>query len=343
MNSEISLLQSLVPDIVKVIRQRYLVLEQIAAHPRIGRRTVASQLNLSERNVRTETEYLKKLALIDIKSSGMVLTDKGRQLLQELAPLIDRLLNASQLELALANRLGIERTMIVAGDSQHQSHVFDLLAQQLSAALDLLLPLGHSIITVLGGMTLSKLAAQLSPRLSHNRQLEFVPGRGALGEDVVTQSNTIVQQMSNACGGSYQNLYLPERVAPEAYHSLLRDPTIAKVLESISNSDAVIHGIGQAKEMAQRRNYDSMQLSKLHDEQAVTECFGCFFNRQGKIVERISRIGLQFEDLKHIPHIFAVAVGRQKAEAIQAYMHQAPHQTWLITDEATANQILKGK
>jgi len=48
------------------------------------------------------------------------------------------------------------------------------------------------------------------------------------------------------------------------------------------------------------------------------------------------------KDIQHIPYVFAVAGGRGKAKAIRAYMQNAPKQTWLITDEAAANQILKG-
>ncbi|MEL5940615.1 sugar-binding domain-containing protein, partial [Tetragenococcus halophilus] len=44
-----------------------------------------------------------------------------------------------------------------------------------------------------------------------------------------------------------------------------------------------------------------------------------------------------------IPYIFAVAGGKSKAKAIRAYMENAPQQTWLITDEAAANEILRGE
>ena len=43
-----------------------------------------------------------------------------------------------------------------------------------------------------------------------------------------------------------------------------------------------------------------------------------------------------------MPTILAVAGGKSKAKAITAYMKNAPQQTWLITDEAAANEILKG-
>lgn len=343
MNSDFSLLEALVPDVLKILRQRYLVLEQIALHAPIGRRSVAQHLGLSERNVRTETEYLSQLGLIETKSFGMFLTEKGKKTLQDAGPLIDRLFNAGETELALAKKLGIERTLIVPGNADLQDRVYEEMGEELSSALNLLLPLGHSIVTILGGAALAKSAKYLSPSLGNNRQLEFVPGRGALGENVETQSNTIVQEMAAKTSGTYKTLYLPEQVSDAAYKSLIRESSITDVLQDISQSDAVIHGIGLAQEMAQRRGYNSIRLSELREKKAVTECFGCFFDENGKVVDRITQVGLQFENLYKIPHIFAFACGARKAKAIKAYMPNAPHQTWLITDEGASNMILKGK
>lgn len=138
MDSDLTLLQSLVPDVFKIIRQRFLVLEQISLLAPVGRRVVAKKLGLSERNIRTETDYLKQLHLIEINSSGMVLTEKGEITLKELAPLIDRIFNASKTELQLASKLGIDRVIIVPGNADLQDRVWALMGEQLSAALDLL-------------------------------------------------------------------------------------------------------------------------------------------------------------------------------------------------------------
>lgn len=343
MYSEFPVLEALVPDILKVFRQRYLVLEQILLNAPVGRRSVAQSLGLSERNVRTETEYLRDRGLIEIKSFGMFMTEKGKKILQEAAPLIDRLFNARKTEIDLARKLGIERTIIVPGDSDLQELVYERMGEELNAALDLLLPLGHSIITVLGGEALAKSTRNLSKSLSKNRQLEFVPGRGALGENVAIQSNTIVQKMAAETGGKYKTLYLPEQISQAAYNSLIRESTFTDVLEDISQTDVVIHGIGLAHDMARRRGYDSIRLSELREKKVVTECFGCFFDGEGKIVDRVHQVGLQFENLNKIPHIFAFACGGRKAKAIKAYMPNAPHQTWLITDEGASEKILKEK
>lgn len=197
MDSDLTLLQSLVPDVFKIIRQRFLVLEQISLLAPVGRRVVAKKLGLSERNIRTETDYLKQLHLIEINSSGMVLTEKGEITLKELAPLIDRIFNASKTELQLASKLGIDRVIIVPGNADLQDRVWALMGEQLSAALDLLLPLGKDIITVSGGKTVANVTKHLSKRLSRYRDILFVPGRGALGDDVELQSNTIAQAVAS--------------------------------------------------------------------------------------------------------------------------------------------------
>ena len=343
MDSDLTLLQNLVPDVLKIVRQRFLVLEQISIMAPVGRRVVAKKLGLSERNIRTETDYLKQLGLIEVRSYGMVLTDKGERTLKEAAPLIDRLFNASQIEKKLAQKLGIDRAIVVPGDSDRQSRVFDLMSEQLNSALDLLMPLGKNIITVLGGMTTAKVGANLSPRLSRYRDLLFVPGRGALGESVEFQSNTVAQVMASRTGGKHQGLYLPENVSAEALNLLIQDSDIANAISNIYNSDMVIHGIGRADVMAKRRGLDVMASSNLRNDGAVAECFGYFFDQQGRLVKRIPRIGLQLEDLDKIPHVFAIAAGVSKAAAIVAYMHHAPKQTWLITDEGASNLVLKGK
>ena len=130
MYSEIPVLEALVPDILKVFRQRYLVLEQISLKAPIGRRSVAQSLGLSERNVRTETEYLRDLGLIEIKSFGMFMTEKGQKMLQDAAPVIDRLFNARETEVDLARKLGIERTIIVPGDSDLQELVYERMGEE---------------------------------------------------------------------------------------------------------------------------------------------------------------------------------------------------------------------
>lgn len=343
MNTDFTWLQSLVPDVLKTARQRYLILEQIAMQAPVGRRVVAKKLGLSERNARTETDYLKQLGLISIDRSGMKPTRKGTRALQAAAPIIERLYQMTESERQLARQFHIDRVIIVPGDSDFQTRSFDLFGEELNSALDLLLPLGQSVITVLGGHTMARVALHLSPKLSTYRDLLFVPGRGAIGESADLQPNTIAQRMADSTHSKYRTLYLPEKVSQTAYRSLLRDQDIAQVMSDIAKSDAVIFGIGNAQMMMDRRGFSHQQKSELRQKGAVVECFGCFFNEAGELVGRIPGIGLQLPDLDKIPHVFAVAGGHRKALAIKSFMLHAPRQTWLITDEGASNLILKEK
>jgi central glycolytic genes regulator len=104
----------------------------------------------------------------------------------------------------------------------------------------------------------------------------------------------------------------------------------------------VLHGIGDAITMAERRKTYSEIKRKLEEKKAVGEAFGYYFNEEGEIVHKVLTIGLQLEDLAHIPHVIAVAGGSSKAKAIKAYLKQAPSSTILITDEGVAQRLLKG-
>lgn len=99
----------------------------------------------------------------------MFLTEKGEKTLKDAGPLLDRLFNAGETEVALAKKLGIERTLIVPGNADFQDRVYEEMGEKLSSALNLLLPLGHSIVTILGGAALARSAKYLSPDLANNR------------------------------------------------------------------------------------------------------------------------------------------------------------------------------
>jgi central glycolytic genes regulator len=104
----------------------------------------------------------------------------------------------------------------------------------------------------------------------------------------------------------------------------------------------VLHGIGDAIAMAERRSTSSVDMGKIIQGKAVGEAFGYYFNESGDIVHRVRTIGLQLEDLHTVDQIIAVAGGASKAKAIRAYMKQAPESTILITDEGAARILVQG-
>jgi central glycolytic genes regulator len=200
---------------------------------------------------------------------------------------------------------------------------------------------GKNIIAVTGGSTMAAVAERLSPELTH-KELLFVPARGGVGEDVQNQANTICSIMSRNTHSKHRVFYVPDQVSTDIYESLIREPDINEVLKLIKSASMVLHGIGDAITMAERRKSKSEVMQKLENQTAVGEAFGYYFNENGEIVHKVLTIGLQLEDLIQIPNVIAVAGGASKAKAIKAYMKKAPASTILITDEGAARKLLKG-
>ncbi|KRK72557.1 sugar-binding transcriptional regulator [Lacticaseibacillus nasuensis] len=342
MQSDFSWIEAIAPDVVDVITRRYQVLQFINWLAPVGRRTLADQMKISERALRTETDFLRKQGLLGSSKSGMVLTSKGLDVFHGLDTLMNQLLGFKDDEKRLAALLGIDHCLIVNGDADQSSRVLDEMGKVLDQTLQAVLPAGRLTIAVMGGTTMARMAAQLSYKLSSGRELTFVPARGGVGERIAIQANSVAAAMAEATDSAHRVLYVPENVSAQTYQPLLKEPAVQEVLQMIDNAQVVIHSIGDALVMAKRRSMSPATVHQLVEHQAVSETFGTFFNQAGEVIYKIPRIGLQIPDLDHIPYVFAVAGGQSKAAAIRAYMHNAPHHTWLITDAGAANSILTG-
>ncbi|MGI6156616.1 MAG: sugar-binding transcriptional regulator [Enterococcus lemanii] len=342
MLDDFRVIEMIAPDVLATIQERYRILQNIYWMQPVGRRVLADKLAFTERALRTETDFLKKLKLIDASKSGMKLTEKGEETYQQLSGFMDQVFGMNHLERSLAKYFGIARCLVTPGDSDQQEKVIKEFGHLLWEALDQQLPNGQNIIAVMGGTTMAEVAEELSPLETDARHNVFVPARGGIGEAVNVQANSVSAVMAMKTKGTYRSLFVPEQLSRATYHSLMQEPSILEVLNLISEANCVIHSIGKAIYMAARRKMTEEEILMLKQKNAVAESFGYFFDESGEIVHRIPRIGLQLKDVSQVPYVFAVAGGKSKAKAIHAYMKNAPKQTWLITDEAAASEILKG-
>lgn len=341
MHQEFEWIEKIAPDMVETMVQRFLILRYISWMGPIGRRVLSQEFGLTERVLRTETDFLRGQALIASTRSGMIITGKGQDVIQGLRELMDQFADIRHQEVELSKRLGIEKCLIVAGDSDKQPRVIEEMGKLVDESLVDILPSGRNVIAVMGGITMAAIAKALTKRVGENRDLLFVPARGGVGEAVDIQANTVSSQMAIHTGGKHRALYVPEQLSEEAFEPLLKEPAIQKVIGLIRNSDAVIHSVGDAIRMAERRDMPTSIIEMLKKKHAVGEAFGYFFDELGSVVYKIPRVGLQLEDLTDMECVLAVAGGASKAKAIVAYMKHAPQQTCLITDEGAANLILK--
>jgi central glycolytic genes regulator len=340
MQSFIDIQKRLLPDLLQVLQKRYSILRYIGFMQPVGRRSLAVSLGYTERVLRGEVEFLREQNLIYTNNVGMSLTLEGKNLLEDLEGFMREIKGIDVMELELKHRLGIKKVIIVPGDSDESPMVKGELGKACAVCIKKLLG-GKNIIAVTGGSTMAAVAERLSPELSQ-KEILFVPARGGVGEDVHNQANTICSIMSKNTHTKHRVFYVPDQVSTDIYESLIKEPDIHEVLKLIKSASMVLHGIGDAITMAERRKTNPEVLRKLENQQAVGEAFGYYFNEQGEIVHKVLTIGLQLEDLVHIPNVIAVAGGGSKAKAIKAYLKQAPTSTILITDEGVARTLLKG-
>ncbi|WP_147534047.1 sugar-binding transcriptional regulator [Bacillus marasmi] len=340
MDSILELQKRLLPDLLQVMQKRYSILQYIRLMQPVGRRSLAGSLSLTERVLRSEVEFLKDQDLIDISSVGMSLTSEGTQLLKKLEGVMREVTGIVEIETELSRRLNIKKVIVVSGDSDESPWVKSELGRATANCMKELLQ-GKNIIAVTGGTTMASVAEMLTPDFQE-KELLFVPARGGVGEIVKNQANTICATMAENSGAKHRVLYVPDQVSQEIYDSFIKEPYIQEVLELLRSASMVLHGIGDAITMAERRNTPQDILEKIKTGQAVGEAFGYYINELGEVVHKVLTVGLQLEDIQSIENVIAVAGGASKAKAIKAYLKQAPASTVLVTDEGAAKQMLMG-
>ncbi|TDQ36989.1 sugar-binding transcriptional regulator [Aureibacillus halotolerans] len=339
MRELVEMQQKLLPDMMFVLQRRYQILQYMRVMQPIGRRALASSLELTERTLRSEVSFLKEQELIHIYSHGMVLSDEGLRLVDELANMMKELTGLRELEQHLKETLDLEGVMIIPGDSDEMPWVKKELGraavQRMKASFG-----DNNIVAVTGGTTMAAVAEMMKPEGKHHQML-FVPARGGLGEDVENQANTICAKMAEKASGEYRLLHVPDQLSQSAYDSMIREPGVREVLDLIQSATMVVHGIGDALSMAKRRNTSKEDLADIEAQNAVGEAFGFYYNNSGQIIHKVKTIGLQLEDLHTVGAIIAVAGGASKANAIRACMKEQKR-SYLITDEGAAKAFIRG-
>lgn len=337
MRSVLDIQKQLLPDLMDTMRKRYTILHHIMLSKVVGRRTLASSLDMTERVLRSEVDFLKAQGLLDVESYGMRISESGRSLLEAIEPMVRELFGLSELEDRLKERFGMEQAVVVPGDSDTSPYAKIELGRAGAAAVRKM-AVREGVIAVTGGSTMAEVATHMSPSPQLKASL-FVPARGGLGESLDFQANTIASTMAKKTGGQYRLMHVPDHLGEEAYLSLIQEPNIQEIVQVIHQARMLVHGIGEASVMARRRKIDSATIESLKREGALAEAFGYYFDASGKVVHRMPTVGLKLEDIQKTQAVIAVAGGRSKAPSIAAVLKFGCHV--LVTDEAAAISILE--
>lgn len=329
--------RKLIPEIDTLLKKRFRILQAIYVASPVGRRTLAELLNVTEREIRNETALLHEQRLIEIGQKGMICTQQGYEVIEQLKQLYHEMSGLALKEQQIAKTFGIDKVLIIPGSFQEEpSRV--LLGKEGSQLLARLAQ-PNSKIAITGGSSVAALAPYLSPE-KHLPSAQFIAARGGIGEEMNQQANMLVAQFAKACNATYKTLYLPEFLSEQAYMAMKAEPSVQEMIRLYEHINLVIHGIGTAQEMAEKRQSTEADKALLRENGAVGEAFGYYFNEEGEIVHQIRTICIQPEHVKNSDHVIAIAGGAHKAKAIKAYLKRAAQQTILIIDEMAANAML---
>lgn len=336
MQEILSLQKKIVPELVEVLEKRYNILRTIYYNQPIGRRVLASELNLGERIVRTEISFLKSQGLIEVNTPGMSVTEDGKVIVKRLKEFIHELKGLADVEECLRSCLGLKDVIIVPGDVDSNPTVLKDLGKAAATYVKKILK-DNNIIAITGGSTIKEVV-EAFPKINNVSNVLVVPARGGMGRKVESQANTLAASLAKKINASYKLLHIPENVSAEVLDGLLKESQVKDVIESIQKADILIYGIGNAIHMAKKREASDEFIKKLEDMGAIGEAYGCYFNKDCQMISENNSIGINLNNAKKIRTHIAVAAGKNKINAIIA-TEMYNRNAVLVTDENTGKEI----
>lgn len=338
MEQLIKLQKQLIPDLLEVLDVRYKLLRNIKYRQPIGRRLLSATVQITERIVRSETNFLKDQGLIDITSAGMTITIDGEDVLNGLRDFMRETNGIDVLETQLKKSLGVHQVIIINGNVEEDDTLFEEIGK---AAANYLKQILHDNITIslTGGRTIKEVVDKF-PVLPKYKNVRVLPGRGGMGKETELQADTLVEVLANKMDASYEQLHIPDNLSQTLFDAMLKEGEIKEIFNAIKNSEVLLHGIGLATEMCKKRSLTGEIKGKIIQCGAVGEAFGHYFNEDGEVVYSMPTIGISKEHINSIPRMIAVSAGAEKAEAIAA-IEKGRSNSVLITDEKTGRAVLK--
>ena len=339
MERYVSALKKIIPKELQVLRRRYRVLKGIQLFQPIGRRALSDKIDISEKMIRTETDFLKKEGFIRASGAGMELEIKGHHLIEDLIPFIDSMDGLITVEEQVKQILGCAEVHIVAGNADEDEETILNIGRKAAEVLINKIS-ENDIIALTGGSTVQNVIEALDNKDLHEKNVTVVPARGSLGQKVAYQANTLVALLASKINCAYHLLNIPDNLSQKALESVREEPEIQAALDKLLKANILVYGIGNAFKMARRRNIDSEIVKQLVDRHATAEALGYYFNDRGEIIHASRSIGINIEQMTELKHPIAVAGGYSKSDAILS-VRKLLSNGCVIMDEGAAKGILE--
>ena len=260
---------------------------------------------------------------------------------------VDPFATFEELEGRLVEAFHLRQAVVVAGEGASG----DLLRRRLglAAARYLHSALNNDDLVGIGwGRTLHAVVQKLDAE--RKVEIQVSPLLGGLGQlSPSFQVNDLARRLAEAFGGSWQPLYAPAFISdPSAYQALSQMADIESVMQSWSNLNIVLVGIGhfalqRQSSMLFADYMDDALLLELEQRGAAGDLCGRFFDVRGQqCLYEPGVIGIALEQLKTLDHVVGVAGGAEKVTAILGAL-RGGHLNVLVTDTVTAKGILEAQ
>jgi central glycolytic genes regulator len=336
MKKLIQLQKRIAPEIIDITEKRYSILRTLEFNQPIGRRALAVLLNKTERWVRSELDVLKEQGLIDIQTSGMTVTEDGKNILNQFRGFIAELRGITSLAQEIKKALQVRDVLIVPGDTEKDPETLKDIAKVAFEYIEQHIKDGN-VIAVSGGYSVLAVAEN-SARLKA-KDITVVPARGGIRADLERQANIVAAKLANKIAGSYHLLHLPDNISEDMLNNMISDPDISSVIEHIRHANIFIFGLSSLESISKKRNFTIEEMEMLKNLKVKAEAFGCYFDENGNIVHKTGSIGIRPEDIKNIEIAISVGGGASKAEPI-ILVNKGRSNSVVVTDEAAAHEIL---
>lgn len=336
----IDLVTSFVPEFRNIFILRYEILEFLNLQGTLGRRSLSTKMNISERIIRDEISILRDMNFVEVSPAGITITKEGKNNLRSLLNIYKELNNLTELSKKIESVLNVKKVIVVKGSSEELEASYKNLGIETANLIEKSLCSGD-VLGVTGGKTLSSIADEM--QMSDGElDVTIIPARGSLGRSAKFQANSIASKIATKLGCEYELLPVPDTASPEAMTMLMDNLEVREVYKKLKNLDILVFGIGRADVMIDRRNIDDKTRDMIFEKKAVSEAFGHYFDIDGNEVYRSQSIGITIDDFFKIPRIIGVAGGFDKVEAIISIATLRPEMV-LVIDESAANEILNIK
>jgi DNA-binding transcriptional regulator LsrR (DeoR family) len=257
-----------------------------------------------------------------------------------------RIPQATSLEREFSRVFGLQNALIVEGSGRTYEEIVASAGSLAAQHLEERLRPGDTL-AISWGTGVGSAVNALSPNPS--LQIDVAQMIGSVGTvDSAIDGPELARLLATKLGGKYYYLHAPVIVdSQKTRNAFLEQSTIADTLKRARKASIALLGVGTTESAAssflRAGHLTETQLAELRRQGAVGESAGWYFDAFGRterfdINHRV--IGLDLDDVMHIPHVVAVSCGLLKTKSILGAMRGG----WisvLATDDATALAVLE--